>query len=77
MTDVLPNSQLPIPDLMTPLEAADYLRIADGSPNDRATLKRLDNLLKKGVLKPILILRKRRFPRAECDRFIAAQMENQ
>lgn len=74
MTDVLPNSRLPIPDVMTSLEACDYLRVADGSPNDKATLKRLDRLLAKGVLRAVLISRKRRFTRAECDRFIAAEM---
>lgn len=75
MPEYFANSAERVPSVMTSLECAKYLRVDEGSPNDAATLKRLDRITAKKILKPILIGGKRRYPRTECDRYVESLME--
>ncbi len=66
-----PPSATTWPEVLEPLEAAAFLRIADGVRSDRGALASLERLVASGKLRPVLIGGKRRYWHGELLRFLA------
>ncbi len=60
--------------VLTPAEAAAYLRL-DEDRELPAALRALDRLVDKRLLRPCIVGKRRRYSRAELDRFINEQTE--
>ncbi len=69
-------SDLPIPthEIMTAEEACRYLRLDIGRDSD-AAVKALNRLVDKGLIRPCLVGKHRRYTRDELQRFIGATTE--
>ena len=75
MPEYFPNTNDPVPRVLTPLETCHYLRLDEGRETESAMLSALDRLVENKLLRPALIGKLRRFDRLELDRFIARQTE--
>ena len=69
----MPKERLDSP-LLTPREAVMYLRL-DEEREPPASLRALDRLVDKRLLRPCIVGKRRRFSRVELDRFIDEQTE--
>lgn len=73
--EFMPNSSTPAPRLMTAEEASEYLRLTDGDRNRGAGVKSLNRFVDKGLIRPCLVGRYRRYSRRELDRYIDSATE--
>ncbi len=69
MTEFLPINNRPAPAVMTPEEAVVYLRLDEGREMENA-LKALNRIVGKGMIRPCLIGKLRRYWKRELDRFV-------
>ncbi len=69
----MPDERVDSP-LLTPREAVMYLRL-DAERELPASLRALDRLVDKRLLRPCIVGKRRRYSRAELDRFIDEQTE--
>ncbi len=67
---------VPVPEVLLPLEAADFLRITDDARSDDAAVQAVDRIVAAKKLHPILIGGKRRYWRGELLRFLEHETEN-
>lgn len=63
------------PALFTYQEAAQYLRLAQDGQDDAGSRRAMDYLVAKGLLRPTLVGRRRRYAKIELDRFISAETD--
>ncbi len=56
--------------LFTASEAAQYLRLIDGGQDDASGPQRIDRIVKRGMVRPVLIGGRRCYTRKELDRFL-------
>ncbi len=78
MSEFLPEIGIPAPALMTPQEAALYLRLATKEECEgqaEIVVTRVNRLVERGLLRPCIVGGKRRYGRHELDRFIVAETD--
>lgn len=61
------------PDLLTDVEAVEYLRLVDVCPSPQSALGVLERLRSKGKIQPITWAKSFLYHRATLDRFIASE----
>ena len=63
-------------EVMTPAEAARYLRLDDdGTRCDEKAIDSLNRLVERGLIRPLRLGHRRRYALAELRRFVLAQTE--
>lgn len=61
--------------LMTDIEAARWLRLTEDGREDAAAVKALNYIVDKGLLRPCIVGKRRRYLLRELERFVEAQTE--
>lgn len=75
MTEFFPNSDKPVPLLVTESEAVVILRLDEDARSPQAALRALRRLVETKRLRPVRVGRHNRFAREELRRFILGATE--
>ena len=73
--EFFPGTREPVPSLLTPAEAALYLRLTEDSGDAEAARRRINRLVDQRKVRPCLVGGKRCYSRWELDRFIQEETE--